>query len=88
MKYAVGVIIDQTYGYLTEEGSFTTQHPEAILFGTRYDAEQAAEKSDSMMPVLDINGNPYSPEHLEVMKCFIEPVENETEFHSREDTWS
>lgn len=42
MKYAVIAGLDQTYGYLCEDGTFTTKHPEAKLFDTREAAQTAA----------------------------------------------
>lgn len=39
MPYAVCAPADQTYVYLTENGTFTTVHAQAKLFGRREDAE-------------------------------------------------
>lgn len=39
MKYAVAMVLDQTYGYLTADGSVTISHPEAML----HDLREAAE---------------------------------------------
>ena len=86
MKYAVVCVLDQTYGYLTPENTWSTQysewtikHPEAQLFETEEEAEAASLKADSHIPLDTPNRKRYT--------SFIENVEDEVEFRSREDTW-
>ncbi len=71
-KYAVGVKLDQTFGYLVEldgsEGYYwtsTTRHPEVSLFPLRTALEYKEQ----------------------AMGLFIEAVPDEKEFKDREDTW-
>ena len=53
MKYAILTILDQTIGYRTESGSYTTKHPEAKLWDDLQDASGVASR-DTAMAALEI----------------------------------
>lgn len=44
MKYAVGAVLDQTFGYWNGEDSWTTDHVKARLYDSRYEAEQVLNR--------------------------------------------
>lgn len=43
-EYAVGVVLDQTFGYLTQDGSSTIHHPEALLLNSVEEAKKWKKK--------------------------------------------
>lgn len=47
MKFAVCVVLDQTIGYVSESGDLTTRHPEAQLFDTRLEANNARREHNA-----------------------------------------
>lgn len=74
LKYAVWIVADQTWAYFTAEGAITTKHSEAVLFGTRAEAEEFGKQMDG-------------PDCPERCRSMVEQVPDEREFKSREDTW-
>jgi hypothetical protein len=92
MKYAILTILDQTIGYRTESGSYTTKHPEAKLWDDLQDASGVASR-DTAMAALEIRkkGEFFVEDTDESLVCsvtsIVEAVPDEAEFRSREDTW-
>lgn len=92
MKYAVVTKLDQTYGYRTKDGSYTTKHPEVELWDDVRDASDAAAE-DTASTVLAIRREAKyfvdtTDENLiQDVICVVEEVPDEAEFRAREDTW-
>lgn len=93
MKYAVGTILDQTFGYYTgnERGSYTTVHSEAKLFEDLKEAVRIVSRH-SAETALCLRQSEYfvdcsDEDIIKRIAYFIETVEDEIEFRSREDTW-
>jgi hypothetical protein len=83
VKYAIWVIADQTYVYLDNDGTWTTEHPHAKLFDDKEEA-RAFAIAHGCQPEDDItedkNKDANSP-------WYLEEVPDEKEFRAREDTW-
>ena len=92
MKYAVVTRLDQTYGYRTKEGGYTTKHPEAELWDDVQQASAVAAK-DTALNALAIRredkdfADMTDETLIQEVICVVEAVEDEAEFRAREDTW-
>lgn len=91
MKYAVVAVLDQTIGFVTETGTYTTKHPEAKLWDDIQDASWTASTAtarDALYRRRSEHRTESSDD--EVAKgCahVVEAVDDEAEFRAREDTW-
>lgn len=82
MKYAVLTPADQTIIYVTLDGSCTTVHSEAELFDS---VETATKHINKYYPKASVGS--CKPDGDGLTDFLIEPVIDEAEFVSREDTW-
>ena len=76
LKYAISVPLDQTVGYLLEDGNYTISHKEVKLFDSVKDASDFAAKYPD-----------YWDEEFKYSVEWLFEVANEDEFRSRMDTW-
>lgn len=94
VKYALVTVLDQTIGFLAEDGSATTKHPNAKLLDSLEDASMELVRA-SVRDALsmrrhapdfsdDAAGDEEIVEECEWMLC---EVHDEAEFRAREDTW-
>lgn len=87
-RYAIGFLADQTITYLCAPGGETTKHSEALLYRDLDAAVAQARKycrPEESTHELDF-------EHAISISCscagwFVERVDDEAEFRSRDDTW-
>ena len=92
VRFAVAVVLDQTIGYLTDtEGNdVTTKHPEARLFATLREAQEAASAHDDRIAADDLPPTTTVQEVIVAYRrqtAMIEQVDDVAEFRAREDTW-
>lgn len=87
MKYVIVTVMDQTIGFATPAGDWTTKHPEALLLDSQEEAALKVDALNAALPTHDTHGTPHSPEMRERMTCWFEQVEDEAEFRARADTW-
>ncbi len=93
MKYALVMVADQTHVYHSGNG-WTTKHAEAKLFTNLEMASVKLSELSAEQAVFLKNGGheehpvDFDDEHIiELSTHWMELVEDETEFRSREDTW-
>ena len=99
-KYAVATVMDQTWGYATspdvETAQLTIRHPEAHLFDHIGTASSFCSEI-AVQHALYLKSDAYKERFPEinmtdewikrVASYWVEIVDDEEEFRSREDTW-
>lgn len=92
VKYALALALDQTFGYLTEDGSATTKYLEAKLWDTLAEAE-AARDAFVEEAVAHWAQNPRGlknvPSEAFIRSCspVVEEVPDEMAWRMQPDTW-